>query len=249
MGKENKKNKAIEKCGGKLALKAAQKWAKEQGKKAPKKIKDSSDYSAIVANCKAHQQQKQNNPPKQTGPKGPKKNADVTDTLKNQDKYAGYVDGEGLTPAEFDLYRDTQIQTLIGDQQALLQGLRNEAQNLINETSTKNIQISEDAATTRQQYASDAEKEWRKYLGDISYDTAIDKAKVEGQYALDLQDIINQGNLDVETTRGGFAESVENIRGGFAKDIENIRGGYQKEIAKTNRDATIFGNFVAGFWN
>lgn len=248
MGKENKKNKAIEKCGGKLALNAAQRWAKEQGKKAPKKIKDSSDYSTIVANCEAHQQQKQNNPPKQTGPKGPSKKADVTDVLKSQE-YAGYVDGEGMTPAEFDLYRDTQIQTLVGDQQTLLQGLRNEAQKLINETSTKNIQISEDAATTRQQYASDAEKEWRKYLGDISYDTAIDKAKVEGQYALDLQDIINQGNLDVETTRGGFAKDVETLRGGFAKDVENIRGDYQKEIAKTSRDATIFGNFVAGFWN
>jgi hypothetical protein len=248
MGKKNKKNKAIEKCGGKLALKAAQRWAKEQGRKAPEKIKDSSDFRAIVANCEAHQQQKENKPRKQTGPKGPSKKADVKDVLNSQ-KYAGYVDGEGMTPAEFDLYRDTQIQTLIGDQQTLLQGLRNEAQDLINQTSTKNIQISEDAATARQQYASDAEKEWRKYLGDISYDTAIDKAKVEGQYALDLQDIINAGNESVENIRGGYLKDVETIRGGYAESVENIRGGYQKDIAKTNRDAAIFGNFVAGFWN
>jgi len=173
--------------------------------------------------------------------------------------YVAYAEEVGMTPAEFDLYSQEKLlglqagyaydqQELAGNQQLMLQCLRNEAAALTNATSTTNTQIEQDAANWRQQYTADSERAMREYLGDVDYKTKTDTAKIEGQYALDLQDIINAGNKEVESVKGEYNLGAERIRGEYGKDIENIRADYGKYVANVNRDASVFGNFVAGFW-
>lgn len=190
-----------------------------------------------------------------SGSSGSSASASYTET----EPYVAYAEEVGMTPAEFDLYSQEKLlglqagynydqQELAGNQQLMLQGLRNEAEALTNATSTTNTQIAQDAANWRQQYVADSERAMREYLGDVDYKTKTDTAKIEGQYALDLQDIINAGNKEVESVKGEYNLGAEQIRGEYGKDIENIRADYGKYVANVNRDASVFGNFVAGFW-
>jgi hypothetical protein len=190
-----------------------------------------------------------------SGSSGSSASASYTET----EPYVAYAEEVGMTPAEFDLYSQEKLlglqagynydqQELAGNQQLMLQGLRNEAAALTNATTTTNTQIEQDAANWRQQYVADSERAMREYLGDVDYKTKTDTAKIEGQYALDLQDIINAGNKEVESVKGEYNLGAERIRGEYGKDIENIRADYGKYVANVNRDASVFGNFVAGFW-
>ena len=248
-------------CGGKRKLGNAQEWARSVGRQVPTHVNSASDFRDVIDNCKAYQAQKDQKDEVEVkddpGPQGPAEDASIEDLLTTP---VAYVDGEGMSAAEYDLYRDEymanvrqqdalEMQQLLGSQEAMIQGLRNEANALNQATSTTNRTIAEEGATYRTQYAADAEKDWRKYLGDVSYKTTTDKAKIDGEYSLDLREIINAGNKEVENIRGEYGLGAERIRGEYGKEIEGIRGGYQKDIAKTNRDAQVFGNFVAGFWN
>jgi len=250
---KDKDSGVVKACGGESSLGAAQKWAKGVGRQVPTHVNSSSDFRDVVSNCKAYKSSGGSSSSKSSSSSSKGK---ISDQLGN---YAGYVDGVGMTAAEYDLYADTtkmglqagykqDLQTLIGNQQLALQGLINEANALSNATSTTNVQISEDAASWRTKYAADSENDWRKYLGSLDAKTRTDVAKIQGEYSLDLQDIINAGNKEVENIRGEFGLAGDKVRGEYSKDIEGIKGEYQKDIAKTNKEASIFGNFLAGFW-
>lgn len=194
-----------------------------------------------------------------TGSSSGSSGSSTSASYSETEPYVAYAEEVGMTPAEFDLYSQEKLlglqagyaydqQELAGNQQLMLQGLRNEAEALTNATSTTNTQIAQDAANWRQQYVADSERAMREYLGDVDYKTKTDTAKIEGQYALDLQDIINAGNKEVESVKGEYNLGAERIRGEYGKDIENIRADYGKYVANVNRDASVFGNFVAGFW-
>lgn len=194
-----------------------------------------------------------------TGSSSGSSGSSASASYSETEPYVAYAEEVGMTPAEFDLYSQEKLlglqagyeydqQELAGNQQLMLQGLRNEAEALTNATSTTNTQIAQDAANWRQQYVADSERAMREYLGDVDYKTKTDTAKIEGQYALDLQDIINAGNKEVESVKGEYNLGAERIRGEYGKDIENIRADYGKYVANVNRDASVFGNFVAGFW-
>lgn len=164
-------------------------------------------------------------------------------------EYLGDVDYKTKTDtARIQGQSALDLQDIVGSQQLMLQGLRNEADALTNATSITTTQIEQDAANWRQQYTADSERAMREYLGDVDYKTKTDTAKIEGQYAIDLQDIINAGNKEVESVKGEYNLGVERIRGEYGTDIENIRADYGKYVANANRDASVFGNFVAGFW-
>jgi hypothetical protein len=170
------------------------------------------------------------------------------------------ADGEGLTQAEYDLYADQTMASIYGAQSQQLQdsvnstslaiqNLENEANALSEASATGRTVYSEDAASWRTQYSIDAQERWNNFGKAMDYKTATDSEKIRGEYSLDLRKIMNAGNESVAKITGEYSTANTKIQGMYNLAGEKVRGDAARDVAKTNKDASIFGNFVGGFWS
>lgn len=107
---------------------------------------------------------------------------------------------------------------------------------------------SDDAAIERQRIASGAEERWRKYMSDQERAAAENVATIRGEYSLDLQNIVNAGLKDVETVRGEYGIQSDKVRGEYGLEAERIKGATARDVAQRQKEATLFGSLMQGFW-
>jgi hypothetical protein len=60
---------------------------------------------------------------------------------------------------------------------------------------------------------------------------------------------MNAGNESVAKITGEYSTANTKIQGMYNLAGEKVRGDAARDVAKTNKDASIFGNFVGGFWS
>lgn len=97
--------------------------------------------------------------------------------------------------------------------------------------------------------AAEADERSKKYVADVSAKSASDVATIRGEYGLSLQKIVNAGARDVEKIRGEFDLGKTKMQGEYGLEGERIRGATQRDVAQRQKDASIFGSLVSGFWS
>ena len=168
--------------------------------------------------------------------------------------------GKGLTQAEWDLYQGTTLATLQGQINQQLQDSVNATsiaiQNLQNEANaySGNVNIaintySEDAASWRADIQSQREKDWRMYDSAMGYKATTDSEKIRGEYGLALGKIMQAGNAEVAKINGEYSNANTRLAGEYNVAGEKIRGAAARDVAQRNKEATMFGSFLGGFWS
>ena len=247
-------------CGGASALGAAQKWAKENGRSVPTGINSDGDVSALIANCEAYQadQDKKKNKDKD---KDKDKETEELITAADQPEIVGYdADGQGLTQANWDLYSAQNLGTLqhgfnmelqdsINSSSLAIQHLANEANAYGWDTQEAMNIYSQDAESWRTQYAYDAQERWNKFDSVMDYKATTDAATIQGEYSLGLGAIMNAGNAEVAKINGEYSTANTRLAGEYGIAGEKIRANASRDVAQRNKEATMFGSFLGGFWS
>ena len=130
----------------------------------------------------------------------------------------------------------------------IINGLNNDARKYLKQIDQAIATYGEDAATQRQEIASKSEERWRKYMADQERAASENVATIRGEYSLDLQEIVNAGLKDVETVRGEYSIQSDKIRGEYGLESERIKGATARDVAQRQKEATIFGGLMQGFW-
>lgn len=248
---------AEEGCGGRNALGAAQKWAKENGRKVPTGINNEDDAQDLIDNCRAYEDSKKQKPKKEK----PKKEEKKIEKVDEPDPFVGKnAAGEGLTQAEFDLYSqqtigamqhgfNMELQDSINSSSLAIQNLANEASAYGWDTQQAMNVYSQDAESWRTQYAYDAQERWNKFDSVMDYKAATDSAKIQGEYSLGLGAIMNAGNAEVAKINGEYSTANTALAGEYGIAGEKIRANASRDVAQRNKEATMFGSFLGGFWS
>ena len=175
--------------------------------------------------------------------------------------FAGYnADGQGLTAAEYDLYADQTMFALQAGHQAQIQdsilannlairNLENEASAYAQDSETGRNVYSQDAASWRTQYSTDAQERWNKYDSAMDYKAATDSQKIKGEYDVSLRKIMNAGNESVAKITGEYSTANTRLSGEYALAGEKVRGAASRDVAQRNKEASMFGSFLGGFWS
>jgi hypothetical protein len=117
-----------------------------------------------------------------------------------------------------------------------------------------------DSTTTRGLYAADAAKDatifssesqerTSKYVADIGRLSKNEIAKIQGNFGLALQEIVNSGAKEAEAVRGEYGLANTNLTGQYQLENTRLQGATERDVASRNRDATIFGSLMSGFWS
>ncbi len=175
--------------------------------------------------------------------------------------FAGYnADGQGLTAAEYDLYADQTMFALQAGQQSLIQdsinstnlgiqNLKNEASAYSDDSAMGRTVYSEDASSWRTQYSVDAQERWNKYDSAMDYKAATDATKIKGEYDVSLANIMRAGNESVAKIQGEYSTANTRLSGEYALAGEKVRGAASRDVAQRNKEASMFGSFLGGFWS
>ena len=205
--------------------------------------------------CKEQNQAKKKNKPE------PEKKKDKEKPITEGPTFVGKnADGEGLTQAEFDLYRDStmfglqaaqqsQIQDSINATSLAIQNLANEASAYSDDSATARNTYSEDAASWRTQYSIDAQERWNNYDSAMDYKAAVDSEKIRGEYGLSIQKLMTAGSQEVAKIQGEYSTANTRLQGEYGIQGEKIRANASRDVAQRNKEATIFGSFLNGFWS
>ena len=185
-------------------------------------------------------------------------------SITKKDQPSPYVGtnaaGQGLTQAEWDLYANTTLTSLQGQIGQQLQDSVNATslgiQNLQNEASAYGWDTqqamntySEDAASWRTDISTQREKDWRMYDSAMGYKATTDSAKIQGEYSLGLGKIMQAGNAEVAKINGEYSTANTRLAGEYNVAGEKIRGAAARDVAQRNKEATMFGSFLGGFWS
>ena len=168
--------------------------------------------------------------------------------------------GQGLTAAEFDLYsqqtmfglqsaQQTSIQNSINATSLAIQNLANEASNYAQDAETGRNIYSEDAASWRTQYSTDAQERWNKFDSAMDAKAITDSAKIQGEYSLDLGAIMRAGNEAVAGIQGEYSTANTRLKGEYDLASQKISSAAARDVAQRNKEASMFGSFLGGFWS
>ena len=170
------------------------------------------------------------------------------------------ADGQGLTAAEFGLYsqqtmfglqsaQQSQIQDSINSTSLAIQNLENEASAYAQDSETGRNVYSQDASSWRTQYSIDAQERWNKYDSAMDYKATTDAQKIKGEYDVSLRKIMNAGNESVAKIQGEYSTANTRLSGEYGLAGEKVRGAASRDVAQRNKEASMFGSFLGGFWS
>ena len=216
-----------------------------------KNINSKSDGKQINAECKKQNRASEPSPSPSPSPE-PFVESGPTFVGSN-------ADGQGLTAAEWDLYsqqtmfglqsaQQSQIQDSVNSTSLAIQNLQNEASAYAQDSETGRNTYSEDAASWRTQYSTDAQERWNKFDSSMDYKAATDSQKIKGEYDISLRKIMNAGNESVAKIQGEYSTANTALQGEYSLAGEKVRGAASRDVAQRNKEASMFGSFLGGFW-
>lgn len=184
----------------------------------------------------------------------------------------------GMTPAEYDDYlfnrqtekelalsNQTYKQALgLGDQRyqhayslgdqdarsrALITALNNESAREVASIRSTASMYGSDRYFDATDVSSRRTKEARMYEADRGKEATLGKAQIDGAFGVKMQNIIARGAQDVEKIRGEYGLAGQQIVGEYGLERSRIEGATARDVANRQRDASIFGALVSGFWS
>ena len=136
----------------------------------------------------------------------------------------------------------------IGNQSIAIQSLENAAQAELNATNLAESTYANDSETFRTLISKTLDYNLGLYQTDSDSYTTLAQQTIKGEYDLDLAEIMKAGNLEAQRIQGEYMTAGEQIRGETSKAVEAMRTEASKYNSDRNKEASIFGSFVGGFW-
>jgi hypothetical protein len=97
--------------------------------------------------------------------------------------------------------------------------------------------------------SSRRDKEARMYASDREKEAILGKATIDGAFGVTMQNIITAGAQDVEKIRGEYGLAGQRVAGEYGLERSRIEGATARDVANRQRDASIFGALLSGFWS
>tara|TARA_Y100001972_G_scaffold35744_1_gene44151 strand:+ start:1484 stop:2206 length:723 start_codon:yes stop_codon:yes gene_type:complete len=178
----------------------------------------------------------------------------------NLNNYVATLEDQGYTPAEFDLYSQTQLATLnagfaqerqdsINETNIIVNNLITDSNKYIADIGLQGTVYGQDAETYRSTYRDDTLKDIEFYKADQDRAKFENVEAIRGEYGLDLQAIRNAGAEAVEKIRGEYGLAGDRISASTQKDITEIQRQASDYRADRGVEANMFGAIFSGFWN
>jgi len=216
-------------------------------------VNSQNDANQMNAECR--RQNNENNSPSPSPSPEPEPFVDSGPTFVGTN-----ADGQGLTAAEFDLYaqqtmfglqsaQQSQMQDSINSTSLAIQNLENEASAYAQDSETGRNVYSEDAASWRTDISTKRQQEWTMYDSAMDYKASVDSQKIKGEYDVSLRKIMNAGNESVAKIQGEYSTANTRLSGEYALAGEKVRGAASRDVAQRNKEASMFGSFLGGFWS
>ena len=184
----------------------------------------------------------------------------------------------GMTPAEYEDYLDTREyeqdigrdilgyeQTFglneqryghllgLGKQntrsQALIQALVNESAETVASIKSTASMYGSDRYLDAADLTSYRDAEAKRYVSDREKEAVLGKAQIDGAFGVKMQKIIARGAEDVAKITGEYGLAGQQIAGEYGLERSRIEGATARDVANRQRDASIFGSLVSGFWS
>ena len=159
----------------------------------------------------------------------------------------------GAEIAEANAQRDQQFRldqiAAAGNVQANIQRLINSANMYAADSTAKWQMYGADAAKDASIFSSQAQERTGKYVADVDRAKAREVATIQGDFSLQLQDIVNAGAKEAEAVRGEYQLANTDLTGQYSLENTRLQGATERDVASRNRDASIFGALMSGFWS
>jgi len=130
-----------------------------------------------------------------------------------------------------------------------IQNLENEASAYVQDSESARNTYSENAASWRTKSSIDGQERWEKFGDVMDYKSATDSQKSKGEYDISLRKIMNAGNEDVAKIQGEYSTANNQLQGEYSLAGEKVRGAASRDIAQRNKEASMFGSYLGGFWS
>ena len=141
----------------------------------------------------------------------------------------------------------------LGDQdarsRALITALNNESAREVASIRSTASMYGSDRTFDATDVSSRRDKEARMYASDREKEAILGKATIDGAFGVTMQNIIAAGAQDVEKIRGEYGLAGQQIAGEYGLERSRIEGATARDVANRQRDASIFGALVSGFWS
>ena len=158
----------------------------------------------------------------------------------------------GAEIAESNAQRDQQFAldriAAAGNVQANIQRLIDSANMYAADSTATYKMYGADAAKDATLYSADASERTNKYVADVDRAKAKEVATIQGDFSLQLQDIVNAGAKEAEAVRGEYQLANTDLTGQYGLEDTRLAGATSRDVANRNKEATIFGSLMSGFW-
>jgi len=155
---------------------------------------------------------------------------------------------DSFTPAAFDFDQQSQLSAQKAAQDYSLQELINKGNAYTQGVLGAASNYGDDADTLQELIASSAKERASKYDTFMREYGGTTRQSIQSTADISLKELDNAGRLAVTNSAGAWNAANSAVEGEYANERQRIVGQYQKDVAKMNKDATIFGNLLAGFW-
>lgn len=159
----------------------------------------------------------------------------------------------GAQIAESNAQRDQQFAldriAAAGNVQANIQRLINSANMYAADSTAKWRMYGADAAKDATIFSSEAQERTGKYVADVDRATKREVATIQGDFSLQLQDIVNAGAKEAEAVRGEYQLANTDLAGQYGLENTRLAGATSRDVANRNKEATILGALMSGFWS
>jgi hypothetical protein len=155
---------------------------------------------------------------------------------------------DSFTPAAFDFDQTSQLSAQDAAEQYALQELINKGNAYTQGVLASASMYGDDADTLQQQIASTAQERANKYDSFMDAYAMTTSQAIKTQGDVNIKELDNAGRLAVTESAGAWNAANSAVEGEYANERQRISGQYQKDVAKINKDASIFGSLIAGFW-
>lgn len=159
----------------------------------------------------------------------------------------------GAEIAEANAQRDQQFKldqiAAAGNVQANIQRLINSANMYAADSTAKWQMYGSDAAKDASIFSSQAQERTGKYVADVDRAKAKEVETIRGDFGLQLQDIVNAGAKEAEAVRGEYQLANTELTGQYGLENTRLQGATERDVASRNRDASLFGSLMSGFWS
>ena len=82
----------------------------------------------------------------------------------------------------------------------------------------------------------------------MNYKAQTDSERIRGAFGVEINKVIGAGNAEVAKIQGEYGVANTDLQGKYNFLGETTRANAARDVAQRNKEATLFGSILSGFW-